>query len=155
MLTFNNKFDGVGRDVHLIDKLKAELPGILNMALAGLKRLNENNAFTVCSSSLEIASKWRRESNQVAQFVEEACEFNPGKKTAVALLYESFKSWALDGGVRYTVPRDKFTERLELLGLEKARGTGGTRSMAGIGLRPKFQGDYFSADLDSNIEALV
>ena len=155
VLTFNNKFDGVGRDVHLIDKLKAELPGILNMALAGLKRLNENNAFTVCSSSLEIASKWRRESNQVAQFVEEACEFNPGKKTAVALLYESFKSWALDGGVRYTVPRDKFTERLELLGLEKARGTGGTRSMAGIGLRPKFQGDYFSADLDSNIEALV
>lgn len=155
ILSFNNRFDGVGRDVHLIDKLKAELPGILNMALAGLKRLNENKAFTVCSSSLEIASKWRRESDQVAQFVEEAGELHPDKKTAIALLYDGYKAWAFDGGVRYTITRSKFTERLELLGLEKSRGKGGTWSMTGIGLRPKIQGDYITAEFESNDEAFV
>ena len=155
VLTFNNKFDGSNRDVHLIEKLKAELPGILNMALAGLKRLNENKAFTVCSSSLEITSRWRRESDQVSQFVDEACEINPDKKTAIALLYDSYKAWAMDVGIRHTVNRNTFTERLGFLGVEKYKGTGGIRLMSGICLRPKIQGDYITAEFESNDEAFV
>jgi len=41
ILKFNNKFENKNRDVHLITKLKTELPGILNLALKGLQRLKK------------------------------------------------------------------------------------------------------------------
>ncbi|OZA29340.1 MAG: hypothetical protein B7X91_02550 [Hydrogenophilales bacterium 17-64-11] len=132
ILSFNNKFEGANRDVHLIDKLRAELPGILNMALAGLKRLLENNAFTECTSSAEIARKWRVEADQVAQFVGDACETGKGHSVTSADLYGSYRFWADGAGVRHTLNRNNFTTRLERLGYSACRGTGGTRKISGL-----------------------
>lgn len=135
ILSFNNKFEGANRDVHLIDKLRAELPGILNLALAGLKRLLENNAFTECASSAEIARKWRIEADQVAQFVGDACENDKGHSVTSADLYGSYRFWADGAGVRHTLNRNNFTTRLDRLGYSACRGTGGTRKISG--LRPR------------------
>lgn len=138
ILSFNNKFEGANRDVHLIDKLRAELPGILNLALAGLKHLLENNAFTECASSAEIARKWRIEADQVAQFVGDACETDKGHSVTSADLYGSYRFWADGAGIRHTLNRNNFTTRLERLGYSACRGTGGTRKISG--LRPSAGG---------------
>lgn len=138
ILSFNKKFEGANRDVHLTDKLRAELPGILNMALAGLQRLLENNAFTECASSAEIARKWRIEADQVAQFVGDACETGKGHSVTSADLYGSYRFWADGAGVRHTLNRNNFTSRLERLGYSTCRGTAGTRKISG--LRPRSDG---------------
>lgn len=132
ILTFPNKFDGPGRDVHLIDKLKAELPGILNLALEGLQRLISNSAFTECPSSADIAKQWRREADQVAQFVEEDCETGAGFEIASSQLFEKYGYWAARSGVKRTLNHNNFTNRLTRLGFEKSKGTGGTRMIFGL-----------------------
>jgi len=135
ILTFNNKFEGAGRDVHLIDKLKVELPGILNLALAGLQRLIENKAFTECSSSAAAATQWRMEADQVAQFVADDCDTGSGCRATSAELFSHYQRWAGSAGVRRTLNRNNFTSRLKRNGYEPDRGTGGERMIAG--LQPK------------------
>lgn len=137
ILTFNNKFEGEKRDVHLADTLRAELPGILNMALAGLQRLIERQAFTTCTSSNDITKQWRVEADQVAQFVEESCETGPQYRATSADLFHRYQTWAMNAGVRRTLNRNNFTNRLRRLGFEPDRGTGGTRMIAGIQPRPQ------------------
>ncbi len=132
ILTFNNKFEGKRRDVHLAAKLKDELPGILNMALEGLQRLHERNAFTECISSIEIARQWRMEADQVAQFVADSCETGSGKRTGSGELYLHYLGWAIGAGVKRTLNRNNFTTRLTRLGFASGRGTGGTRMIEGI-----------------------
>lgn len=132
ILTFNNKFEGEKRDVHLSDALKSELPGIFNMALAGLQRLITNKAFTECSSSADIARQWRKESDQVAQFVDDSCFTGPGCRASSNDLYTRYQAWALSAGVRRTLNRNNFTARLKRLGFELGRGAGGTRMIEGI-----------------------
>ncbi|MCB1943976.1 MAG: primase C-terminal domain-containing protein [Candidatus Accumulibacter sp.] len=132
IITFNNKFEGANRDVHLRDKLKAELPGILNLALAGLQRLIENKAFTECASSSAIARQWRMEADQVAQFVDESCETGPKYRSTSAELFQNYQNWAEAAGVRRTLNRNNFTGRLQRLGFEPDRGAGGTRMIAGL-----------------------
>jgi putative DNA primase/helicase len=46
IIKFNVQFDGDKCDTKLEGKLRKELPGILNFALAGLKRLQKNGDFT-------------------------------------------------------------------------------------------------------------
>jgi len=135
VITFNNKFEGASRDVHLIDKLKAERPGILNLALAGLQRLIENKAFTECASSADIARQWRMEADQVAQFVDESCATGVHCRATSADLFNLYQNWAEAAGVRRTLNRNNFTNRLKRLGFEPERGTGGTRMIAGVQAR--------------------
>jgi putative DNA primase/helicase len=136
ILTFNNKFEGANCDVHLAEKLKVELPGILNMALAGLQRLIERKEFTKCISSSEIARKWRMEADQVAQFVEDDCDKGTGLRCISGLLYLRYKDWADRAGIKRTLNRNNFTTRLERLGFTTGRGTGGTRMIDGIDNKP-------------------
>lgn len=57
------------RDPQLLDKLTVELPGILNWALEGLRRLLTNNMFTSPPSTEEIKAEWNRLSNPLYAFI--------------------------------------------------------------------------------------
>ena len=107
-----------------------------NEYMAGLQRLIENKAFTACASSIEITKQWRVEADQVAQFVEESCETGPQCRAISADLFNRYHTWAEAAGVRRTLNRNNFTNRLRRLGYEPDRGTGGTRMVAGIQPRP-------------------
>ncbi len=135
VLAFNNKFNGERRDVRLADKLLLELPGILNLALEGLKQLTQNRQFSACASAEEITRQWRQEADQVAQFVEDACDTGADCRATSAELYTRYQGWAMDAGVRRQLNRNNFTGRLKRLGYEPDRGTGGTRMIAGV--RPR------------------
>ncbi len=132
ILEFPNTFAEDKRDVHLITKLIAELPGILNMALRGLARLIERGGFTSCQSSLERTKEWRMEADQVAQFVEEGCERESGALVQSIVVYFYYKIWAEDAGIRHTLNRKNFTQRLNRLGFESVKGTQGVRQIRGL-----------------------
>ena len=135
ILEFPNKFDGAKRDVHLTAKLMAEMPGIFNLALAGLSRLIENRAFTPCSSSDDLTRQWRLEADQVAQFVEETCQPTPGESLTSAFIYQQYGLWAGEAGINRTLNRKNFTTRLERLGYSPGRGSNGVRMISGLTLR--------------------
>ena len=135
LLTFNNKFEGDKQDVHLIDKLKAELPGILNIALRGLTRLIVNGAFTECTSSEEIKHQWRLDADQARQFVEEKCTKGNNLRCNSADVYVAYKNWAEHAGIRMTLNRNNFTSRLKLIGYDNKKGTNGTRQILGLKIK--------------------
>jgi putative DNA primase/helicase len=98
LIPFNRTFiDGVDKDIHLITKLEAELPGILNWALAGLRRLRANGHFTESAAVNEAVSEYRSESNPVAQWLAEHAKVvtEPNTyPTLAGVAYSSYKEWA-------------------------------------------------------------
>lgn len=138
ILTFNNKFNGANRDVHLAKKLKSELPGIFNMALEGLRQLNINHAFTTCASGIEVIDKWKLEADQAAQFVAEECVVGPTHNVKSADLYAAYRLWAEDAGIRYTLNHNNFSNRLASLGYPQGRTTNGIRMINGLAIKKPF-----------------
>lgn len=156
ILTFNNRFEGLQKDVHLAEKLKAESPGILNMALEGLRKLYETGAFTECSSSEEIIKKWRYEADQAAQFLDERCEIVSGHFTSSQALFYDYDFWAKDAGVRLRLGKNTLSNRLERLGGVLGRGRAGERGIYGIKLTLQPQSAGTGADIpDSRFAAVI
>src|SRR5262249_18498771 len=89
----------LGKEDHELEKrLHTELPGILNCALDGLKRLtiDNGNAFTRVASADEAIIAMRDLASPVAAFVRAHCETGHGKEVDVDALYDAFKTWCQD-----------------------------------------------------------
>lgn len=71
--TFNN--ENGKKDPNLIQKLTTpeELSGLLNKAIEGLKRLNEQESFTIQPSSLDTEEQWTKD--PIQEFVSECLEY--------------------------------------------------------------------------------
>ena len=72
------------------------------------------------------------EADQVAQYVGDDCDTGPTYRALSADLYIRYQDWAANAGVRRTVNRNNFTNRLKRLGYVPGRGTGGTRMIEGV-----------------------
>jgi putative DNA primase/helicase len=82
-------------DYELETELRAELTGILNWALNGLRRLtldNENH-FTHFEAAQEAIATMQDLASPVGAFVRERCKLDPGAEIAVDDLYGEYKSW--------------------------------------------------------------
>jgi putative DNA primase/helicase len=88
----------LGKENHELESgLLEELPGILNLALDGLHRLNTNDGrFTRVPSADEAIVAMRDLASPVAAFVREHCTLKPQLQVGVDDLYESYKKWAED-----------------------------------------------------------
>jgi putative DNA primase/helicase len=115
-------------DITLENRLKNELPGILNWSLDGLRRLNSGK-FTRVAAAEEAIVAMRDLASPVAAFVRERCKVDSGNEILIDDLYGVFKKWADDNGhskksketfgrdlraavpsIRVTRPRDSTTE---------------------------------------------
>lgn len=135
ILSFNRKFEGAARDVHLRQKLNLEMPGILNLALEGIAGVFERGEFTHCPSS-ELAKKhWRFECDQVEQFISDACDTGPELKSTSHDIFKSYTNWAKEMGVKRVLGHNGLTQRLQKLGVETSRGTNGKRVLLGITMK--------------------
>lgn len=132
----------IGKENHDLEvQLGDELPGILNWALAGLRRLTfENgNRFTRQPSADEAILTMRDLASPVAAFVRERCKVGPNESVNTTVLYDAFKAWCTSNehkksakhvfgrNLRAAVP----SIRLEQPGSRGAR----DRIYAGIALR--------------------
>jgi putative DNA primase/helicase len=90
----------LGREDHrLEDALTAELPGILNWALAGLDRLTEQDRFTRPASTDEAILALQDLASPVAAFVREQC-VRGGYTVPVDVIFRRWKEWAELNGNR-------------------------------------------------------
>ena len=133
IITFPNRFDNKStRDTALSGKLAAESSGILNFCLKALAELFERESLTEPPSSREAVDGWRRDSDQVAAFVDEEMVLEPGASITSKEVYSIYQEWAKESGIRKLLGRKNFTLRLSNMGVEAAKGTGGTRLLHGL-----------------------
>jgi putative DNA primase/helicase len=85
----------LGREDHeLADKLRPDLPSIMNWSLEGLDHLNRAGRFTVPRSSQDAVVLMQELASPVSAFVRECCVREPAATVAVDDLYREWHSWA-------------------------------------------------------------
>ncbi|WP_234701137.1 DNA primase family protein [Streptomyces malaysiensis] len=87
-------------DPTLMDKLVAEMPGILNWALDGLARLEATGRITEPSSSREAVTTMQDTASPTSAFVRERCTTGPTCSVPVDTLWTVWREWAEDNGVK-------------------------------------------------------
>ncbi len=134
ILRFNRTFSEKEQDRKLKGKLRAELPGILNLALEAMAGVFQRQSFTAAPSCEAAKNEWRIEADQVAQFVEDCCFASPGHKVPSFTMYMHYQAWAEEAGIRRTLNRKNFTDRMCKLGAENGKSSGGERMFWGFSL---------------------
>ncbi len=80
-------------DPDLTNKLLAELPGILNWAVEGWRRLHVRGRFDLPQSSRDAIQQLIELAAPVATFLREECELDPEAEVSKSELFECWKSW--------------------------------------------------------------
>ncbi|HAT4133124.1 DNA primase [Clostridium perfringens] len=113
IVPFNRQIDKSKIDKALKYKFQREKEGILNWALEGLKRLYENN-FEFSENELTdgVKKEYKRENNNVISFVEECCELDGLFSCSRIELYESYKEFCVEAGLK-ALSQIKFNKELE------------------------------------------
>jgi putative DNA primase/helicase len=108
VIQFPRTFKPEERDPKLLEKLKGELPGILNWALEGLKRIGEMKGdFLAPPDSVRHSiAEYRSENDNVADFIDAACVRDGESKIMAGELYERYVSYAENSG---SEPLNKIT----------------------------------------------
>ncbi|GMN12428.1 phage/plasmid primase, P4 family [Altererythrobacter sp. MTPC7] len=123
IVPFNRQFGEHEQDEQLADKLIAELPGILNLALHYYAHASRHG-FTLPPSSIAAREEWRREADQVRSFIAERCEMDPAGEITLADLYLNFEIWARRSGVRNIVGKVQFGKRIRGQGFSSKHNDG-------------------------------
>ncbi len=124
LIPFNRKFEGSEKDPKLREKLMDELPGILNWALEGLRRLWANGGqFTFSYAAEEFLKEYEQESNPVRQWIIEKTVPAPEPMTSAKLLYADYAEWCKDSG-RQAFNETNFGKELKRLKVASKRSNG-------------------------------
>ncbi|WP_010648834.1 DNA primase family protein [Oceanobacillus massiliensis] len=94
IVPFSRTFKKDERDVDLKDELLKELPGILNWAILGLKRLRSNNyQFSACKAIEETERAYFDEQNPVREFFHSHVVQEVGSRTKQSDFYNMYSQW--------------------------------------------------------------
>lgn len=117
------------RDPRLPEKLRAELPGILQWAFEGWRKY-QTHGFETPEAVKAATSDYRSASDQVGAFIEERCNLFPGATSRAGDLYRAYVDWCKEAGEHPRTQRE-FGMRLAERGFEKSR-PGGVHTWRGI-----------------------
>ncbi len=102
------------QDLQLPDKLAAELPGILNWALDGLRLwlARSNNGrrrgLPPCTAVDTATAEYRGEQDRLKQFLDDCLMQLPGYTVQASVLYQVYRKWCEENGERYPLSGNKF-----------------------------------------------
>ncbi|UXT64192.1 hypothetical protein FY133_00840 [Agrobacterium tumefaciens] len=115
---------------------ETELPGILNLAIEGYRRIvQRGNHFEKPKAVLKAGEKWFNEANPVATFLNERCERATGAMESTGALYDAFCAWADTAGITMKQQKISFTRNVvNILGTVKKKTNTGT-SIVGVRLK--------------------
>ena len=139
ILRLTNSFYG-REDKALTTKLLTELPGILNWAIEGWRRLRARGHFVQPSSVEDAVRDMEDLSSPVGAFVRERCDVGPGMRAWVDDLYAAWKTWCEQEGRSIVTTKQTFGRDLSAAvpGVARRRGTGNTTFYEGISLNGAF-----------------
>lgn len=100
IVPFPRTFKKEERNVELKNELLKELPGILNWAIQGLKRLRSNNyQFSECKAIKETESAYHDEQNPVREFFHSHVVQVDGSRTKQSDFYNMYSQWLTVQGI--------------------------------------------------------
>jgi putative DNA primase/helicase len=85
-------------DLGLEGRIRAELTGVLNWALDGLARLEQEDRFTRPTSTDEAYIALQDLASPIGAFIRDRCELDVGHEIPVDELWSAWKLWAEDNG---------------------------------------------------------
>lgn len=126
LVPFRVKIPESKRDPNLAKKLAAELPGILNWALAGFNQWQQEG-LNPPPDVLAAVEQYRAEMDSVGLFINENCSvMNPSGETKARDLLDSYNKWAVGAGTE-TLTAVKLALRLTARGYKRRRTASGQR----------------------------
>ena len=136
VIPFDRTFTGDDKDATLFDRIWAnELPGVLNRALRGYRRLLErNSSFKIPDAVQKATTAWLGHANPLPAFIEERCVKGVSERCWMQGLYAAYTTWAQQAGYTLIQSQQSFRRNLEHLGFKSSRGNRGQR-VSGIALR--------------------
>ncbi len=121
------------RDPDLVEKLKAELSGVLAWAVRGCLAW-QAQGLGVPRAVREATEGYRGEMDVLGGFLADRCDVEPGAMARTKELYESYRRWAEESGER-PITKKAMGMRLAERGFAPAKGTRGARCWQGLRLR--------------------
>lgn len=100
-----------------LDQIMAEIPGIFNRAMEGLRQALSRRDFSISATMRESVEKWEKGNDVVAMFLEDECEIGSDKKSAVSEVYPTYKQYCIDSGYK-PLAKNSFNQRMVELGYE-------------------------------------
>jgi putative DNA primase/helicase len=122
------------QDKELSEKLRAELPGILNWALEGCL-LWQDTGLELPVEVEAATQDYREEMDVLGDWLRECCIVAPGASALARDLYQSYTKWAEDNGEKQPLSQRAFGGNLKQRGFEQKPGTGNKSTWRGIGLK--------------------
>ena len=133
IITFNRTFQPHEQNTNLKNELIQELPGILNLALNAYARAI-SDGFTIPCSATEASKEWKTETDQVAEFVSDACMTTAEGVTPTATLYDRYLKWCSVNQMRDFLTKKSFSTRIKKLGYQPSK-SGSVRTFRGLVLK--------------------
>ena len=99
VIPFLVQFDGDKADPSLTEKLKAELPGILNWAISGCLAW-QKQGLRPPPNVLQATSEYQADNDVLAEFIANYCELDEDKSEAASILYRAYTQWAEGCGLK-------------------------------------------------------
>lgn len=121
------------RDPELPSKLLEELPGILNWAVEGCLKWQEEG-LGLPNEVATATNEYQVESDILAGFIDDLCTVNPLAKTAKSEFYKEYCSWCEETGERALSQRQLGSRMIERGFSETRIGPKGSRYWQGVGL---------------------
>ncbi|MBI4036123.1 hypothetical protein HY383_04190 [Candidatus Daviesbacteria bacterium] len=100
LIPFNRKFKEEDQDKHLLEKLKTELPGILNWMVKGCLKW-QAEGLRPTPEKISLATKnYQAENDELAEFLFEKCSELAGQEVKALELYRKYTEWAEKAGFK-------------------------------------------------------
>lgn len=132
LVPFNVTIPDDEQDRDLLNKLRDELPGILNWALAGCLEW-QRGGLRPPSEVLEATKAYRADSDVLAQFIEEACVLARVTSVGKGELFKAYTTWTDKRGER-PIGKRSFGDRIREHGIAEDRDRQRGHFWKGIGL---------------------
>lgn len=115
VIHFQRTFAGTqGENNHLAEELKEELPGILNWAVAGYRRLIDSGAkrFSNTEAGKRVVSDSRKLNHPEETFFDEFLTVTENGLVSSRKVYERYRKWTEETGNNFPMAENKFSARL-------------------------------------------
>jgi putative DNA primase/helicase len=117
VIPFDRTFTTMDKDPDLFDRIVAnELPGALNRALEGYRRLVVRGAFKLPTAVKNATARWLRHANPLPAFIEACCMKGPEAECRVGDFYTAYADWARQMGYTLVQAQQTVSLNLEHLG---------------------------------------
>ncbi len=114
-----------------------ELPGILNWAIEGYSEWRKTG-LGMPDIVLNATAEYREEEDELGEFISEMCLLEKEGLIERKVLYDAFKAWVTNRGIKFPMTQKTFAKRLHVRGIQDG-GKSGKRRWKGITLRPEVE----------------